>query len=117
MHELSLWIDDSTRPVRVVAVGDLDLDGGDRLEAVVAQLAREGLDVALDLSAVGFMDSSGLGAVISVAQGPARVVVEDASPEVLRVIELTGTTEVIELGTPARVRGRLAHIWADPAVA
>lgn len=117
MHELSLSIDPSTRPVRIVATGDLDLDGGDRLEAMVAQAVGEGEDVALDLSGVDFMDSSGLGALIAAAQGPHRLILEDASAEVLRVLELTGTTEVVELGEAAKVRGRLAHIWTHPAVA
>ena len=39
----------------------------------------------LDLSAVTFLDSSGLGALIALSQGEGRVVVEDASPAVLRV--------------------------------
>jgi anti-sigma B factor antagonist len=118
MPEITLWVDSDARPMRVVATGDLDLDAGDRLEALVGELVRRGFDVALDLSAVEFMDSSGLGALISLAQGPGRVVVDDASPAVLRVIEVTGTREVLDLGVPAVVRGRLAHVWfEEPAVA
>jgi anti-anti-sigma factor len=118
MGEIRLWVDSDARPMRVIAAGDLDLDSGDRLEALVAELVRRGFDVAVDLSAVGFMDSSGLGALISLAQGPGRVVVDDASAAVLRVIEITGTREALHLGVPALTRGRLAHIWHDqPAVA
>jgi anti-sigma B factor antagonist len=111
VHEISLWVDAEARPMRVLASGELDLDGGDRLEALVAELVRRGDDVALDLSAVSFMDSSGLGALISVAQGPGRVVLEDASPAVLRVMEVTGTLGVIELGAAALVRGRLHNVF------
>jgi anti-sigma B factor antagonist len=113
MREITLWVDSDARPMRVVAAGDLDLEGGDRLEALVAELVRRGFAVALDLSAVEFMDSSGLGALISLAQGPGRVVLDDASAAVLRVIEVTGTREVLELGAPALTRGRLAHVWRD----
>lgn len=117
MHELSLWVDTNARPARVVAAGELDLDGGDRLEALVGRLVEAGHEVALDLSAIAFMDSSGLGAVIAVAQGPGHVVLEDASPAVLRVLEVTGTTDVLDLGVAARVRGDLAHVWQGHAVA
>jgi anti-anti-sigma factor len=118
MSEITLWVDSDARPMRVVAAGDLDLDGGDRLEAMVSELVRRGFDVAIDLSGVEFMDSSGLGALLSLSQGPGHVVVDDASPAVLRVVEVTGTREVLDLGMPAVVRGRLAHIWPEaPAVA
>jgi anti-anti-sigma factor len=111
-----MWVDTEVRPMRVVASGDLDLEGGDRLEALVSELVRRGYDVALDLSAVGFMDSSGLGAVLSLSQGAGRVVLDDASPAVLRVLEITGTRDALTLGMPALLRGRLAHVWwEDPA--
>ncbi len=116
-QELSLWVDTDARPIRVLASGDLDLDGGDRIEALVAELVGRGQDVVLDLSAVTFLDSSGLGALIALSQGEGRVVVEDASPAVLRVFEMTGTTDVFDLGVPAVVRGRLADVLPDPAVA
>ena len=116
MHEISLWVDAEARPMRVLATGELDLDGGDRLEALVSELVSRGEAVAIDLSAVSFMDSSGLGELISLAQGPGDVVLEDASPAVLRVMEITGTTDVIQLGPPARVRGE-AHDVFHHAVA
>ena len=115
-QELSLWVDTEVRPVRVLAAGDLDLDGGDRLESLVAELFTRGYEVVLDLSAVTFLDSSGLGALLALSQGERHVVIEDASPAVLRVSEMTGTTEVLDLGVPAVVRGRLAHVLPDPAV-
>ncbi len=113
-QELSLWVDADARPIRVLAAGDLDLDGGDRIEALVAELLARGQDVVLDLSAVTFLDSSGLGALIALSQGAGHVVVEDASPAVLRVFEMTGTTEVFDLGVPAVVRGRLADVLPEP---
>lgn len=116
-QELSLWVDAEARPIRVLAAGELDLDGGDRLEALVAELVARDYEVAIDLSAVTFVDSSGLGALISLSQGEGHVLVEDASPAVLKVLEMTGTTDVLDLGVPAMVRGRLAHVFPDPAVA
>lgn len=116
-QELTLWVDAEARPLRVLAAGELDLDGGDRLEALVRELLERGYGVTLDLSAVTFLDSSGLGALIALSQGDGAVVVEDASPAVLRVLEMTGTTDVLALGVPAVVRGRLAHVFdPDPAV-
>jgi anti-anti-sigma factor len=116
VHEFSLWVDGGSDPTSVIATGDLDLDGGDRLEALVQALLRRGRnEIRLDLSAVTFLDSSGLGALIALAQGPGHVWLDDASPAVLRVVEMTGTRDVLELGLPAVVRGRLAHVFHDVA--
>lgn len=116
MHDTNLWIDLTARPVRVLAAGELDLDSGDRLEAAVRRLLDRGIaEVAIDLAGVTFIDSSGVGALVALAQGEGHVTLEDASPAVLRILEMTGTRDVVDLGMAAIVRGRLAHVWYDPA--
>jgi anti-sigma B factor antagonist len=85
----------------VVALsGDLDLAGGDAVEAAVAALVADGVkDVSVQAEGVSFMDSSGLGGLLA-----ARATVVDASGEfrfgpttdsVARVIDLAGVSDLL----------------------
>lgn len=89
----------------VVALsGDLDLAGGDAVEAAVAALVADGVrDVSVQAKEVGFIDSSGLGGLLA-----ARAMVIDAGGEfrfgpasdsVARVIDIAGVRDL--LGPPA----------------
>ena len=80
----------------VVVHGDIDVAGGPILEA--ALLAREADDpLVIDLSDVFFIDSSGLRSLLGASRRAhdrnATVVLRDVGPEVLRLLEITGTTE------------------------
>jgi anti-sigma B factor antagonist len=84
----------------VILSGELDLDGGDEVEAAVAGLLAEGVTtVAVDAGQVTFMDSSGLGGVLA-ARG--RVVESGgdfrfggATDNVARVIDMAGVRDVL----------------------
>jgi anti-anti-sigma factor len=77
--------------------GDLDAQTSSRLdEAIEAQLARGQEQVVLDLSDLAFVDSSGLRSLV-LARGPEgtrRVVLRSPSASVVRLLDITGLTDV-----------------------
>jgi anti-sigma B factor antagonist len=91
---------DDASGVVVVLSGDLDLVGGDAVEATVGTLVAEGVDdVSVQAEGVTFMDSSGLGGLLA-----ARAIVVDAggsfrfgpmTDSVARVIELAGVNDLL----------------------
>jgi anti-sigma B factor antagonist len=87
----------------VVAVtGELELATAPRLRQVVVSLVGEGrTNIALDLGGVDFVDSIGLGMVVSalkrVRSRDGRLVVVAAAPRVRALFELTRLDEIIDL--------------------
>src|SRR5690349_18042772 len=87
----------------VVAVhGELDDASGEKLRRVVADLLREGRvqgELALDLSAISFMDSRGLGQLLAACQAAERagrrVQVVDPSVHVQRVLDSAGVSDLL----------------------
>lgn len=88
--------------VAVRLAGDLDLttadDARSRLEAIIAEA---GGDVVLDLGGLGFIDSTGLGALVAVqnraAEVPVAVRLTGVSNQVRRVMEITRLDELFEI--------------------
>lgn len=84
----------------VVLAGELDLHGGDAVEAAVAALAAEGAStVSVDAQGVTFVDSSGLGGLLA-----ARAIVLEAGGEfrfgpvtdtVARAIDVAGLSDLL----------------------
>jgi anti-anti-sigma factor len=94
--------------VRVAVFGELDLATGDSLETRLRQLGEEGRAVVLDLSALAFIDASGLRAVIhSVAdasrEGRRLEVDRRISRSLAKLLTLTGTAGYV---WPAGAAGR-----------
>jgi anti-anti-sigma factor len=86
----------------LVLSGELDLAVAAGLEATVRGLCREGVSgIELDLSQLTFMDSAGLRAVLRARELCADqgydFLVKPGSGQVLRLLELTGTTDVLPL--------------------
>jgi anti-sigma B factor antagonist len=99
-------------PQRVRVSGDLDLVGGDELEALVRPLLRTGAQVAIDLRDVEIADSSGLGALLVLNQLAGEVgaslVLLAPSPSLVRVLDLTATLELFTIaGSKSAPRHRL----------
>jgi anti-anti-sigma factor len=91
---------DDARVLRLI--GELDLSGVDLFDrALDAELDAEGGIVALDLSDVTFMDSSGLRALVMadgrVRDAGGKLVVVRPSKPVERVMGLTDVSERLEL--------------------
>ena len=83
-------------------VGELDLSGVDQFEQTLeSQLDDDGGVVALDLSGLSFMDSSGLRALVMadlrVKETGRNLVVVRPSRPVARVMTLTDVSERLEL--------------------
>lgn len=78
----------------VIAAGDVDLAGGPLLEGAI--LRREDRQpIVIDLAAVEFIDSSGLRSLLGASrrarERETEVVLRNPSPEVRRLLEITGT--------------------------
>ncbi|HZD01709.1 MAG TPA: STAS domain-containing protein [Actinomycetes bacterium] len=80
--------------------GEVDLATCPQLRDVLAQLVDRGVyHLVVDLEQVSFLDSSGIGVLIGVLQrvrehgGSVRLTAP--SPQVRRVLELTGVTKVL----------------------
>lgn len=94
-------------------VGFIDLSNSQALvDAGTTELASGG-SLAVDLAAVDFMDSTGLSALIGLAQAAERsgqsFIVAAMSPRVRRVLELTGLEDrwlPPEASDPARAAGQ-----------
>ena len=93
----------TTRVVRGIVIvaphGDVDLTTSQLVRDAVDQVVDEGAAaVVLDLSDVGFMDSTGLGALVSFHRRLGdRLVVAATRPGVLRLFEITNFTSVLRL--------------------
>jgi anti-sigma B factor antagonist len=90
-------------PATVLSVsGEIDISTAPRLLEALADLdgsARETL--VLDLTAVSFLDSSALGALVGtqkeIAAAGGRLTVVCSDPKVLRIFTITRLTEVIDV--------------------
>lgn len=80
----------------VVVHGDIDVAGGPILETAIIQQENHG-PVVIDLHDVYFIDSSGLRSLLGASrraqQRGSRVVLRRVGPEVMRLLEITATTD------------------------
>ncbi|MFN8017956.1 MAG: STAS domain-containing protein [Acidimicrobiales bacterium] len=87
---------------RVVATGELDAASSRHLEEVLRTTVGDGSGVALDLSGVSFIDSSGLRVITAMVRdaeaGGASFDVVGASDPVRRIFEITGLAELLPTG-------------------
>lgn len=99
MSRLSVSVDGSI----VVVDGEVDAHTCPDLSEALDPLPGTG-DVCVDLSAVGFMDSSGLRALIGAHQSAAaadrRLVITKPSAAVRRLIEISGLSDHLHVADP-----------------
>jgi anti-anti-sigma factor len=100
----------------VAFCGELDVTGAADAEAAITALVAGGQYLVIDMSALGFLDCSALGALLR-AQALARrgggdVVLAAPQPLVRRLLALTGNDEVfwVAAGVEAAVAG-IAGRW------
>ncbi len=87
----------------VRVAGEVDVATAPELRKGLEQVPTDGTKVIVDLSDVAFLDSTGLGVLvggwkrINGGEHPARMALVVTRPEILRVLEITGLTEVFDL--------------------
>jgi anti-sigma B factor antagonist len=85
----------------VVVSGEIDLTTAPQLGESIAQFSNG--DVIVDLTAVEFIDSSGLQVLVvahrRLADRGSRLVIRGASPMAMTVMEITGLDEVFDFDT------------------
>jgi anti-sigma B factor antagonist len=95
MSELVISVEEEERGTTVWVAGDIDLAGGDALEALVAPMLGRATRVEVVMRDVGFVDSSGLGALLALSQLADDIgggfVLRDPSEGVVAVLDLTHT--------------------------
>ena len=92
----------SSGVVLLELAGEADILSADGLRARVGELANLlPAHVVFDLSGLTFMDSSGINALVqavrSVEQGGGTAVVTEPTPDVRRVFEIIGLSQVVSL--------------------
>jgi anti-sigma B factor antagonist len=83
-------------PVVAIA-GELDISNVDAIEGELQPVIVSKQRVSFDLSAVTFMDSSGIAMLLRAADAVGSVILCNPSAVVRRVIGATGLTEVFEI--------------------
>ncbi|MEP7202254.1 MAG: STAS domain-containing protein [Ilumatobacteraceae bacterium] len=80
----------------IVVHGDIDVAGGPKLESAIVARETDG-PIVIDLGDVYFIDSSGLRSLLGASRRArarsADVVLRNVGAEVLRLLEITGTTD------------------------
>jgi anti-anti-sigma factor len=92
--------------LRLTMSGEIDVLCDGRLDDIRARVQDADLPVVLDLSAVGFMDSTGLRFLARLAQdlkrdGRPGLVLGAASEQVKRVLDISGLTDFFAGRPPA----------------
>lgn len=108
-------VDDRT--CLITAGGELHMSTAPRLAAHLRELGRGGCDrIVVDLTNVQFIDSTGLGVLLSslrdVQRRGGRLVVVASNPTVLRLFAITGTETT--LGVQASREAALCAVAAGP---
>ena len=96
--------------VVLVVEGDVDLQSAPLLSAALADLETGSGDVVIDLSGVTFLDSSGLGAIVTahhaMAASDRRVLLVCTDARILKIIRLTRLDEVVPVFDSVDSAGR-----------
>jgi anti-sigma B factor antagonist len=83
----------------VKLIGEIDISNAATLGAALdAMIAGVDEPVAVDLSGLEFMDSSGIAMLLRAVGGAGSVEVRNPSTVVRRIIECTGLTEILRIG-------------------
>jgi anti-sigma B factor antagonist len=101
--DLGLAVDETHPPLVVVAVGgEVDVATAPSLRTLLVDLIAEGkINLLVDLTAVDFLDSTGLGVLVStvkrVRTDGGDLTLVCANHHILKVLEITGLTSVFAI--------------------
>jgi anti-sigma B factor antagonist len=92
------------RSCRIAVGGELDLYSCPELKEAIRSLPDDMTDVTLDLRSVSFIDSAGLGILVTAAKktAPQPVTLVVADYNVLKVLAITGLDRLFEIRDAAR---------------
>jgi len=101
---LCVEVTDADRITVVTVTGEIDVDSMLALQAPLSELSPQS-HILLDMSGVGFMDSSGLNVIltqrIKMTESGGSIHIRQASPAVQRVVQISGLTDILrEPDTP-----------------
>ena len=108
MTELTIGVERGEAATLVVLRGDLDLATAPDLRECLVEVIDESARIVVDLEAVGFLDSAGLGILVGGLKrartrgGDLELVC--SSREVLKPIEITGLDRVFTIHAARRSR-------------
>lgn len=102
MEELSFGIRTSGEHVVLAVTGEIDVHTAPELRSQLLELVRAGrYDLVIDLSEVGFLDSTGLGVLIGalrrVQAHEGSITLIGARESVLKIFRVTGLTAVFHI--------------------
>ncbi len=93
-----MTVDESGLDPVVIVTGDLDVAGAARLRDCADGLVARGHDrLVFDLAGLGFMDSMGLGVLISLLTRGVAIVLRSVPRHAAEVLELTGVDEMLTI--------------------
>ena len=101
MTELAFTSDQQADATVLALTGEIDMQSASVLRDRVDALEVSSGTLVLDLAGVGFVDSSGLGALLGIKKqqdgGGGRLLLTRLSPAVTRLIEITKMDRVFDL--------------------
>jgi len=101
MTELAFTSDQQADATVLALTGEIDMQSAGVLRDRVDALEVSSGTLVLDLAGVGFVDSSGLGALLGIKKqqdgGGGRLLLTRLSPAVTRLIEITKMDRVFDL--------------------
>jgi anti-sigma B factor antagonist len=102
--ELAVWRREG-QSATVVLDGELDLASAPQLQACLAELTANGVKhVVVDLANLRFIDSTGIGVLVSdfkrLSEVGGSMAVRNAGPRAYRVFEMTGLVELLSVTPP-----------------
>lgn len=94
---LHLEMRDASGPAVLAVRGEVDATSAAELETAMVRLLDSATPIVIDLSAVPFIDSSGLNAVVRVLRSRkgAVVALAGATPAIARMIEIRGLDRMV----------------------
>ncbi len=93
---LTIDVDHESIPVVVKVAGEIDVQTAGQLRETLEELSRGSHDVVLDMAQVEFMDSTGLGLLLS-ARKRGRLSLRGLSDRALRLMQMTGLYETFDI--------------------
>jgi len=95
---VAVLIRDPEAGATIALRGELDALSAEDARAIFDEAARDRPSaLVVDMSELSFMDSSGIALLIGAANQIERVTLRHPVPMVLRVIEITGLTDVFDI--------------------